>query len=279
MARGCRRGQAGQLGNGETSARFNLSPGNLRRDFKEGKNPHAPPPSPSEKKAGGGTYWRLRQRLGDGHTHRQTHSILLAALPSPSTCRLPACLLLPLAWHRPFRVLPAQDCPGRRELRAGIQMRNYSAGGRWVMSSHRGCSGTPPSQGLENWGLKEGGGAVEGDSCLRMGRVGQQHGELDPFIEESPSQVERGLARVSFSEEPKGPCALLKSPWLGLLGLWQLPGALPHPCLTPATPPTTTWMDPWLLPDHGCQLKLLNEAFAKPVPCFDTFRGSRWPMK
>lgn len=54
-----------------------------------------------------------------------THSVLLAALPSPSTCRLPACSL----WHLPLRVLPAQGCPGGRELRAGIQMRNYSAGG------------------------------------------------------------------------------------------------------------------------------------------------------
>lgn len=53
---------------------------------------------------------------------------------------------------------------------------------------------------------------MEGDFCLRMGRVGQRHGELDPFIEESPSQVERGLVRVSFSEEPKGPCALLRAP-------------------------------------------------------------------
>lgn len=165
----------------------------------------------------------------DKHTDR--HSILLAALPSPSICRLPARLLLPLAWHRPFRVLPAQDCPGGRELRAGVQMRNYSAGGRWVMSSHRGCSGPPPSEGLENQGLKEGGGAVEGDSCLQMGRVWQRHGELDPFIEESPSQVGRGLVRVSSSE---GPLCLTQSPWLGLLGLWQLLGALPHPCLTPA---------------------------------------------
>lgn len=53
---------------------------------------------------------------------------------------------------------------------------------------------------------------MEGDSCLQMGRVGQRHGELDPFIEESPSQVEKGLVRVSFSEEPKGPCALLRAP-------------------------------------------------------------------
>lgn len=48
VTRGCQGGQDGVPGNGETSAHFNLSQGNLRQDFKEGKNPHAPPPSPLE---------------------------------------------------------------------------------------------------------------------------------------------------------------------------------------------------------------------------------------
>lgn len=39
MARSCWRGQAGVLGSGETLAYFNPSQGNLRQDFKEGKNP------------------------------------------------------------------------------------------------------------------------------------------------------------------------------------------------------------------------------------------------
>lgn len=70
---------------------------------------------------------------------------------------------------------------------------------------------------------------MEGASCLQMGRVWQRHREgVDPFREESPSQVGRGLCKgwdpVPYSEPLD----------LDLLGLSQVPRALPHPCLTPA---------------------------------------------
>lgn len=91
----------------------------------------------------------------------------------------------------------------------------------------------------------------------------------------APPRVEGGFVRVSPRH---GPWRLPQNPWLDLLGLRQLPGSappLPHTC----APPATTWMAPWLLPSLGCQLKLLNEAFAKPVPCSNTFSGSLWPVE
>lgn len=79
------------------------------------------------------------------------------------------------------------------------------------------------------------------------------------------------LVPVSSRDGP----LVTQSPWLDVLGLWRLPGALPHTCI----PPATTWMDPWLLPDAGCQLKLLNKAFAKSVPCSNPFNGSLLPTE
>lgn len=98
---------------------------------------------------------------------------------------------------------------------------------------------------------------MEGDSCLQTQRVWQRLGEgVDPSGEESPSRVGRGLC---------------KSPIQGrALCLPQSPALpLPHIC----TPPTATWRDRWLLPGLGCQLKLLNKAFAKSTPCSS---GSPW---
>lgn len=74
---------------------------------------------------------------------------------------------------------------------------------------------------------------MEGASCLQMGRVWQRHGEeVDPFSEESPLKEGRvRFVRVSCRD---GPLCRTSKPWLNLLGPWQFPGALPHPCLTPA---------------------------------------------
>lgn len=142
------------LGSGEISAYFNASQRNLRQDFKEGKKSHLHRPGPpapwkfglsflktdilghrKERECSPGIPEHRRQEVAplggcskgcgmDRWTHR--HSALLAALPSPSTCRLPA----PSLWHVPLRMSPAQGCPGRHVRRAGIQMRvDYSAGG------------------------------------------------------------------------------------------------------------------------------------------------------
>lgn len=205
----------------------------------------------------------------------QRHSALLAALPSPSTGRLQA----PSLWHLPLRTLPAQDCPGRRALRAGIQMRKHSAGGPvgdvipqrllWIPSQPRpgklGAGGVSPKE--------EGGpGPWMNPPASRRECLTEAQRRAIPLLERrGPPRLEGDFVTVSSRDGP----LFTQSPWLDGLGLWQIPGALPHTCI----PPTTTWMDPWLLPDSVCQPKLRNETFAKSVPCSNTFSGSLLPTE
>lgn len=150
------------------------------------------------------------------------------------------------------------------------------------MSSHRGRSGSPPSQGLENWGLKElapgrrrgSGGSLlssDGEGLVEAWRRGGPFQRGEPLERRKGAlckSLMQGWAPVPHFE------ALAES--VGALAVpWGPAPPLPYTC----TPPTTTWMDSWLLPGPDCQLKLPNEAFAKSVPCFNTFSGSLWPKE
>lgn len=146
------------------------------------------------------------------------------------------------------------------------------------MSSHRGCSGSPPSQGLENWGLKEsarGRGRCSGASLLSSDRkrlaVAWRRGVL--LIERRvPPRLEGDLLSGSH---PSHLCAFLRAPgWI----CWGS-GSAPEPCPTLASHlhSSSYQLDGPLAP--ACQLRLLNEAFAKSIHCSSTFTGSLLPKE
>lgn len=138
----------------------------------------------------------------------------------------------------------------------------------WILSQPR-----PGKLGVEEVGPREEEGQWRETPVFRRRGFGRSMEKGWTLLERrAPPRLEGGFVGVSSRD---GPSCLPQSPWLDLLRLWQLPIAPPHTC----PPPTATWMDPWRLPDLGCQLKLLSEAFAKSVPCSNTFRGSLWPTE
>lgn len=128
-------------------------------------------------------------------------------------------------------------CPGLPgDLGAGIQMRNHVQEDRWgwggVMSSCRGCPGSPPSSGLEN------GGGVRRDG----GRRRSSGGSLDSSGGRGGLPRREGTLRLAWGWAlgPSSPGAQKSlQPCTRML--------TPHICM----PLHTTWMDPRLLPNPG----------------------------
>lgn len=141
----------------------------------------------------------------------------------------------------------------------------------WIPSQPR-----PGKLGAEGIGPREGEGRWREPPGFRWEGFGRglEKG-CTSSREESPSQVGRGLCK---SHPGLDPCALLRAPgWI----CWGCGSAL-EPCPTLASHLQFLHCHlhgPWLLPDPGCQLKLLNEAFAKSVPCSNTFNGSLLPVE
>lgn len=128
-------------------------------------------------------------------------------------------------------------------------------GCRWAVMSSQRRLWIPSQPKLGKLGaggvcLREGRGrAEEGASCVQMKRVCQkQGGGLGPLLESRASPRLEGDFAESHSEAGlAGPAG---AP--GVSGILVLPS--PHTCI----PPTPTWMEPWLLLNPGCQLKLLS---------------------